>query len=148
MAEGLNTTWIILQGAPDTFESDAELQWHPIKSFVSAHRITLRERSFRRKNKTGVVERKNATVKRILEWLQNDDTTASDATLLARATFISSVFYGSKVLGSFELAKGYTPEILGRPRNVVSERLLESYREQFATRALQRLISSRAPSTI
>lgn len=44
--------------------------------------------------------------------------------------------------------RGYTPAILGLPSTAVTPDLLQAYKEQVATRALQRLLSARAPSTI
>lgn len=148
IAAALEVIWILRHGALSSFASDEEFQTRPMQIFLSYHYISLCERPVRRHNKSGVVERKNGTVKRILERLQHDNSTASDATLLARATLLSNVFSGSKLLSSFELAIGYAPAILSLPQSVVSSELLEAYRDQCATRALQRLLSSRVSSTV
>lgn len=148
MAAELEKIWIYRHGAPRTFASDFEFQSNAMKLFLSAHDIELRERPVRRHNKTGVVERKNLTLKRILERLQLDKCSANDSTILARATFLSNIFSGSRLLSSFELVRGYTPSVLGLPKSSVTPELLEAYKEQVATRALQRLLSVRAPSTI
>lgn len=77
-----------------------------MKDILCAHGVAFRKATVQSHNKAGVVERTNATVKRILERFQLDSTAASDANILAIATFLSNVFSGSKLLSSFELAKG------------------------------------------
>lgn len=119
-----------------------------MRSFLDDHSIALNERPVRRHNKSGVVERKNLTLKRIPEKLQFGENTPTDTVLLSRATFLSNVFSGSRSLSSFELVRGYTPAVLGLPSSAISSELLSAYKQQAATRALQRLLSSRAPSTI
>lgn len=148
MAATIEIIWIYRHGAPSSFSSDYEFQSSPMKKFLSNHQIKLEERPVRRHNKTGVVERKHLTLKRVLERLKTDEEGIEDPTLLARATFFCNVFSGSRLLSSFELVRGYTPAILGLPPTVVTTELLQAYKEQVATRALQRLLSARAPSTI
>lgn len=119
-----------------------------MRRFLTSHNIRLNERPVRRHNKTGIVERKNLSVKRILQRLQLYKSSSVDATIIARATFFSNAFSGSKTLSSFELALGYTPSILGLPFAVVSPEIMDAYKDQSSTHALQRLISSCTPSTI
>lgn len=148
MAAALESIWIIRHGAPTRFASDYEFQTTPMRRFLTSHNIYLDERPVRRHNKSGTVERNHLTIKRVLERIQFDESSATDAALMARATFLSNVFSGSRKLSSFEIVKGYTLSILGLPPSLVSADLLEAYKDQAATRALQRLLSSRAPSTI
>lgn len=61
---------------------------------------------------------------------------------------MSNVFTGSKTLISFELAREYTQSLLGLPPSTVSTDLVEAYKYQVEIRALQRLLSSRRPSTV
>lgn len=61
---------------------------------------------------------------------------------------MSNVFSGSKLLSSFELARGYSPSVLGIQPRMVSADLFQSAREQAATRAIQKLLKGRAPSTV
>lgn len=90
MANTLENIWITRHGAPENFASDFEFQSAPMKSFLASHSIKLDERPVRRHNKTGVVERKHLTVKRILERLQLDTASTDDDTILARATFFQT----------------------------------------------------------
>lgn len=53
------------------------------------------------------------------------------------------MFSGNKLLNSFELACGYQPSVVGLPRTVVIQDLLDARKEQVAIRKLQRLLYSR-----
>lgn len=97
-----------------------------------------------RHNKTGIVERKNATIKAILSKLNNESSEASVETLVRRAAFLSNLFSGNRVLSSFELVRGYRPSIVGLPSNLVTQELLDARKEQTPTRKSQRLLQSRA----
>lgn len=72
----------------------------------------------RRHNKTGIVEIKNLNIKRVLNRLQLDSSTADGLKLLTRAKLLSKVFSGSKLLRSFELMNGYTSALLAIPPSV------------------------------
>lgn len=148
MVSGLDRIWISRHGAPASFASDFEFDRKPMQSFLALHNIHRGPRPVRRHNKTGVVERKHRTLKALVQRLQAERSDTSDATILNRATFLSNVFECSKLLSSFEMARGYSPSLLGMPPTVVSEELFQAAREQAATRAIQRLLNGRTPSTI
>lgn len=144
----IETEWINRHGAPEALSADDEMTSKEIRRFLNGRNIELKGRPVRRHNKTGIIERKNGVVKRILEKIQKEDSTDTDKTIFSRAVFLSNLFTGSKVLSSFELAKGYAPSILGAPRRMVSEELMQAYMEQCETRALQKVMRSRNPSTL
>lgn len=148
MANEMEVHWILRHGAPNRFSADNEFTRGRMKSFLESHDIQLVERPVRPHNKTGIVERKNKTLKLIFERLQQDLTHASDSVLLARATFLSNSFSGSSAMSAFELVRGYSPAILGAEPRLVSPELLEAYKDQQCMRALQRLINSRDPRSI
>lgn len=148
MESTLEHIWINRHGAPLRFSSDSEFQTAPMQRFLKKHEITPFERSVFRHNKTGVVERKHFTINLILEKLKLAIEITPHATLLSRSTFLSKIVSGNRILSSFESAIGYTPVIIFIPRTVVINQLLTAYLEQAATRALQKLMSSRSPSTI
>lgn len=139
---------ILRHEAPRSFSIDPDFQTRPIRRFLSSHSLFPAKLPVRGNNKTGVVEKKNLTLKRITERLKHDDTKALNQALIFRASFQSNVFSGSGLMVSFELDPAYTPAVLALPQSIVSESLLESYRDQLATRALQQLHKSRTPSTV
>lgn len=57
--------------------------------FLNGHGIQLIDRPGRRQNMTEAFERKNQTIKTILERLQNDTSRSSDAMIISRAKFLS-----------------------------------------------------------
>lgn len=129
------------------FEFDAS-RIQKLKAFVQSREILFKPRPARRHNKIGIVERKNRTLKTILERFQADKSSADDTTLLARSTFLSNCFAGSSTLSSFELSRGYTPSLIGHKKLYISEDLLTAHKQQAAVRALQRALRSRTPYTI
>lgn len=67
--------------------------------------------------------------------------------IISRATFLSNILFGGKVLGSFELAKGYTPGLVGLPQTDTSQELVRAHEEQSARRAIARIEKNRKPRT-
>lgn len=107
----------------------------------------------RRHNKLGVVERKDAVVRILIDRLSNDSQHALASRriqepqheILSRDTYLSNIHYGSKLLSSFELARGYTPLILGIPKSPISDECFIAYQEQTARRAIKLLEKTHNP---
>lgn len=93
------------------------------------------------------MERKDQSIKRIIEKIDKENSQDDQHTTIARATFFSNIFSGSTILSSFELVKGYSPSLLGIPTKVISQEILDAHKEQVATRAIQRLLKARSPNT-
>lgn len=93
-------------------------------------------------NKTGIVERKNGTVTSIIARLDDEISSASINSIIEKASFLSNMFSGNKLLSSFELVRGYQPSVLSLPRSIVNQEILDAHKEQVATRKLQRLLHS------
>lgn len=144
IVEKLEVLWICMHGAPRSLSADDEYHRKKLTDFLRSHDIQFKPRPARRHNKVGIVERKNGTLKEIIQRLDKDISTMSSDAIVARATFLSNMFSGSRLMSSFELARGYSPSILGLPRTDVSQELLDAHKEQVATRALQRLLRSRS----
>ena len=52
-------------------------------------------------------------------------------------------FYGSKLVSTFELARGYTPKLLGKGGvSNLTKGIIEAYLDSQATRKLQKVLSS------
>lgn len=143
----VETGWICKHGAPKAISADDEYNRKPLRQYLSAHEVTFKPRPVRRHNKTGIVERKNGTVKAILRKLNDEPSNADPHTLISRAAFLSNMFSGNRTLSSFELVRGYRPSVVGLPSTIVTSEILEAHKEQAAIRSLQRLLLSRAPST-
>lgn len=144
--ESFEKEWINRHGTPEFVCGDDEFDGtkkRKLGDFLKSRGINLRPRPVRRHNKMGIVERKHATVKRILERLQSDESEATDGVVLSRAVFFSNCFCGNHLLSSFQQAKGYAPSLLGLPTRIVDEGLLEAHREQQAVRAMQRVAQAR-----
>ena len=144
----IEVEWIYRHGAPSNVSADPELDNVPLKTFFKRHSITYKPRPAQRHNKVGIFERKNETFKRILAKLDCEQSSAPSTTIFARAVFLSNLFSGSKLLSSFELARGYLPSVLGLPQVMITTEILQAYKEQIATRALQRLLSSHTPHNV
>lgn len=147
IVEKVEVVWICQHGAPRNVSADDEYNRKKLTDYLRVHDIKFKPRPTRRHNKVGIVERKNGTLKEIIRRLDTDITTANSDTIVSRATFLSNMFSGSRLMSSFELVRGYSPSILGLPRTDVTQDLLNAHKEQVATRALQRLLHSRLPDS-
>lgn len=143
LIEELDAIWICAHGAPEALSGDDEFNRAPIRSALQIRGIRFKPRPSRRHNKCGIIERKNGTIKRILERLVKADGVSNVNILLARACFLSNCMYGSKLMSAFELAKGYTPSVMGNPSKLIPHDVLEAHKQQTATRALNRLLRGR-----
>ena len=144
MINAIETVWIYRHGAPAAISADDEYNRTAVCQFLRAHNIEFKPRPTRRHNKTGIVERKNATIKAIINKLDDEPSNATSETILKRAAFLSNLFSGNKLLSSFELARGYRPSVVGLPQTVVTQELLDAHKEQTAIRKLQKLLHSRS----
>lgn len=73
MTNAMGISWNIIHTAPLRFAADRKLNKEPMKRFLMTHKIKLAERSVRGHNKMGIIERKNRTVKLILDRFQHDN---------------------------------------------------------------------------
>lgn len=144
--------WINIHGAPTHVSADVEFL-NKFAKQLHYFGIKFKPTPARRHNKLGVVERKNSVVRLLIQRLVKDGSYASASRavsitpdeLLSRATYLSNILYGSKLLSSFELARGYTPSISGLPASNLTEQLVEAHHEQAARRALHIFEKSKVP---
>lgn len=61
---------------------------------------------------------------------------------LSNAHFTSNILYGSKLLSSFELVRGYTPSIEGTGKSAVPKFVIKAHKEMEARRLLARMLKS------
>ena len=146
MTNMLETEWLYHHGAPDKFSADPEFCKPFMERFLNAHSIELRPRPSRSSAKNGRIERNNGTFKLILSRLSKEHSISSPHTLVARASFLTNMFHGNATLSSFQLARGYSPSILGMPSNDVSQELLDAHIESVAIRAIQKVLRSKVPN--
>lgn len=79
--------------------------------------ITLKPTLTRCDNKLGVVEQKNAVVRILIQRIVQDaryyrqarNATICRNEIIARVMYLNNILYGSKILSSFEMVRGYTP---------------------------------------
>lgn len=67
---------------------------------------------------------------------------------MSRAVLLANSIIGSLLLSSFQLARGYSPSVVGNLARLVPGELIEAHKEQMATRALNRLLRSHHDDTI
>lgn len=85
---------------------------------------------------------------RILEKISKADPTATPSLIISRTSFLANLFHGWKKLSAFQLAKGYSPSVLGVPRSIVTAELLEAHIQTEATRTIHKVMTSRIPSYV
>lgn len=148
IARVIETECFNRHGARHSPSADDELNFQHIRTFLKTRNVQFDPLPARRHKKTGRLERKHRTLKAILERTAKESTFEPDRLILLRATFFSNCFSGTRILSSFELARGYAPSILGTSPRKVTPELMSAHKEQIAVRALQRLLHARAPSLI
>lgn len=139
----LNIIWIYNHGSPRILSADDEFNRSVITNALKSQEIELKPRPTRRHNKCGLVERKNGTMKKIVERLANSDEQSDVELLVSKAAFLSNCLYGSKVMSAFELAKGYATSIVGNPSRKIPAEILNAHKQQAAILALNRLLKGR-----
>lgn len=139
----IETEWLYHHGAPKSFSADPEFCRPIFEKFLISHKVTLKPRPSRSSAKNGHVERNNGVFKTILSRLSKEVTASSPAMLVARASFMSSMFHGNAILSAFQLARGYSPSILGVPSSDVSQSMLDAHMESVAVRAINRVSRSK-----
>jgi len=152
-AKAFELKWINNHGAPEVVSGDVEFLNSKFSSSLRYFHIMFEARPARRHNKLGVVERKNAVVRLIVQRFSKDaeffnGCVVAKEELLSRATYLSNILYGSKMLSSFELVRGYTPQLAGLPQCQVSTDLMAAHEEQVARRALRLVDKGRQPHAV
>ena len=147
MKHKLETDWLYHHGAPQEFSADPEFTTPTLKRFLKSHAIEVKERPSRSSSKNGKVERNNGLFKLILSRIARENTCSPPQTLVARASFLTNLFHGNSTLSSFQLARGYSPSLLGVPAAVVPPDVLAAHKHTVASRALQKVLKSHNNST-
>ena len=142
MKDMIESEWLYHHGVPKSFSADPEFCRPVLQQFLKAHAIELKARPSRSSSKNGHIERNNGVFKMILSRLAKENTSASQSTLISRASFIANLFHSSAILSAFQLARGYTPSILGMPSCMVTPEVLEAHIESVAIRDIQKVVRS------
>jgi hypothetical protein len=142
--------WIYLHGPPSECSGDPEFDNAAFIQYLNHHDITYKARPARRHNKTGFVESGHSSIKLLARRLVLDSKSStvhsrlpSFPEIIAHATFLRNLLYGSRILSSFEQARGYQPSIAGLPVGFVTPDLRQAHAEQIARRTLSRLLKAR-----
>jgi hypothetical protein len=118
--------------------------------YLEHHVITYKAQPARRHNKTGFVESGHSSIKLLARRLVLDSKSStmhnrlpSFPELISHATFLRNHLYGSRILSSFEQARGYQHSIADLPVGIITPALLQAHAEQIARRTLSRLLKAR-----
>ena len=163
-ARTIEKIWVNIHGAPAKLSGDPEFMNKKFARLMERFSVTVEPRPARRHQKIGVVERKNAVVRTLVQRILHDvdfvnkallgidpadqDKNELHSHILSRATYLSNVLYGSRTLSSFEMVRGYTPSISGLPQSRITEIMTCAHQEQTARRALLSVYSARSPRTL
>lgn len=145
MAKTIGAYCILQHDTSKTFSADCKFTKRPFLELLASHNIVTAKRPVRQYFKTGIVQCKQRTIERILEKIQFKITSVTDNLLLAKAAFLSYIFSDSPIVSSFELVRGYTPAIVGKPTLITSAEIIEWCNIQQYTRSNPRMHKSRQP---
>lgn len=101
----------------------------------------------RSSHKSRKVDRNKGISKAILNKISKERIKASPQTLVARASFSTNLFHRNSILSSFQLARRFSPSLLGIPAKIVSQELLDAHKDMKAIRALHKALNSREYNT-
>ena len=141
----VETIWVHQHGSPTALGFDPEFNNVHFLRMLSRNGITAQPRPARRHNKMGRTERKHRSIKLILSRLALAYPEENDTWLVKFAVFLSNVFAGYDQLASaFELARGYTPSLMGTKMMRVPSEIIEAHKDLIAKRALNRILLTKA----
>ena len=135
-------------GPPSSLSVDHELNRGPMKTFLLTQKIRFNLHPARRHNKISHIERRYATLRKILEKLNRDRSGEDSSELVSCGTFLRNLFSGSKLASCFEQVRAYTSAVLGLPQSFVPRQLLDAHKEQKDARALESTLRARQPHTV
>ena len=145
----VETIWVHQHGSPTALGFDPEFNNVHFLKMLSRNGITAQPRPARRHNKIGRTERKHRSIKLILSRLALAYPEENDTWLVKFAVFLSNVFAGYDQLASaFELARGYTPSLMGTKMMRVPSEIIEAHKDLIAKRALNRILRTRAVTPV
>lgn len=114
---------------------------------LKERKIDVQPTPARLRNKKGQVERKQRTIKDVMDRLtahnRRESATPGFSWLVSKANSISNMLYGNRCASSFELARGYTPSIESSGQVVLPAEILEAQAEMEAKRVLSRAIKAK-----
>ena len=155
-AKIIKTRWFDIHGSPSSIFGDPEFRKAEITKLCIEYHVNYLPRPARRHNKIGSVESNvtaiRFTVQKLLKNEKHNRTEKSqyksDYEILSDAKFLKNIMYDNVSISSFEIVRGYTPNICGLPRSDVSEQLTNAYLEQTSRRAFHKFIRSKHTTTI
>lgn len=93
----------------------------------------------RRQNKSGKIERKHRALNMLARKLSMSDPRAPLRWAAKKSSFLTNVFYGSKIASAFELARGYTPRLHGAEGlHILPRSIIDACLDIMATRKLKK----------
>jgi len=128
---------------PDEVRADQEFDKGVLRRWMSERGARFVPLPARRHNKAGIVERKNRVVKDVLEKLDQDKGHGTFKDKLVIAQFSSNILYGSKVMSSFEMVRGYTPSVNGSGNVPIPQEVRDAQMEMSARRLLATMLRSK-----
>lgn len=134
-------SWVTHFWYPAKIRGDKALREGDFKIFMNNRDIEFNLVPKGRHSRNAI-ESKHAAIRNIFIRLQNDGSLDKETTAI-KAVAISNDLYGSSVLSSFELAKGYSKPLNGNLKQV-SDEVVKAYQDIQARRKLSRILKSKS----
>ena len=143
LIECVERLWTSNHGSPHAMYVDSEFNKGVFCAFLKENSIVARVVPPGRHNKLRV-ERKNKTLKLFIRKLRTAFPGRSLQWSAKRANFLANIFYGSKSVSAFELARGYSPRITdGTNLSLVEPEVIQAYLDDRATKTLDKILVHR-----
>lgn len=102
-------TWIYVHGTPGYLSAEDAFNRPTVRKELKNCLIGFKQRPTQWQYKWGIIERKNGTIKWIMDRIGKDNTDSSATIMVTKEWFISNWPHASKILSSFEFSWGYDP---------------------------------------
>ena len=135
--------WAHRHGDPSALKCDSEFHKGSFRAVLEERNIAFEPAPARRHSENGKIERKHRTIKDILDrialHLRPTGSTKRFNWVVSQASFLCNALYGNKLCSSFELARKFTPSILGSGSTPLPDSVKEAELEMRARRLWARL---------
>lgn len=119
-----------------------------MKKILFVLNIVIEERPLRSSHKNKIVERNNGAFESVLDRLPRERFSASTTMTAARASFLTNILKGSKILSPPLLARGYLLSIAEIHSTMVPQHLPDAHLELAAAKVIYKTLNVRPGQSI
>lgn len=133
--------------SPCSFSADLEFCKESFESFLSLQTTKLKDRSALSSQRSGIIEKNHTMFKSVHVKIGNGVMNVLLSPLVSRSSLLTNLIHGYSTGSAFQLAKNYTPSLLGLSSFLVTEEVINACKEASATHGIRRTLKFIDPKT-